>query len=247
MSKPSRMRKYVRIINRLGISSLFLGVVAAVVKTWVTYYLGPPQTGIAAPLVQPVQTQSVQVHQPPAQLAQAQSGGSPSENTVTAATSRQAPVTVEDLLNRSPISLMHWQEMVEKSTGTGPEHERLFRPYLGKEVVWEGFYDQSHLVESPSDDAHACTLILHESRGTLFNKPLLGPPFIRCWLPKQKAEELKTLQRGDWVVVRGRINDAMLAGSRLCTDLDQCEIIARSAVRSVQTALPPLSESTVVR
>jgi hypothetical protein len=247
MSKPSRMRKYVRIINRLGISSLFLGVVAAVVKTWVTYYLGPPQTGIAAPLVQPVQTQTVQSQQPHAQPLPAHVGQSHGEKQVAVVTSPQPPLTVEDLLNQSPISLMRWQEMVEHSTGTGPEHERLFRPYLGKEVVWEGFYDQSHVVESPTDDAHACTLILHESRGTLFNKPVLGPPFIRCWIPKQKAEELKTLQRGDWVVVRGRINDAMLAGSRLCTDLDQCEIIARSAVRSVETALPPLSESTVVR
>lgn len=221
------MRKYLRFVNRLGISSLALGLIAAVIKTWVTYYLGPPYIGAQAGSVPQVQA----VMETPAQHAAAP----------------QSPVTVEDLLNRSPISLMRWQEMVENSRSTGSEHERLFRPYLGKEVVWEGFYDQSHQVESPQDEAHGCTLILHESRGTLFNKPLLGPPFVRCWLPAQSAEELKRLKRGDWVVVRGRLNDGMLAGSRLCTDLDQCEIIARSTVRSVETALPPLSESTVVR
>lgn len=227
MSKPSRMRKYLRIVNRLGISSLALGLIAAVIKTWVTYYLGPPHLGVQAGFVQQVQSEK----ESPAQHAAAP----------------VSPITVEDLLHRSPISLMRWQEMVENSRSTGSEHERLFRPYLGKEVIWEGFYDQSHRVENPDDDAHGCTLILHESRGTLFDKPLLGPPFVRCWLPTQCAEELQTLKRGDWVVVRGRLNDGMLAGSRLCTDLDQCEIIARSTVRSVETVLSPLSESTVVR
>lgn len=211
--QPSRFRKSFRLINRLGVSSLLLGIGAGLIKAWAMFYLGP---GSLAP-------QSAADSPPPAVAA--------------VDVSQTRPSTVEDLLAGSPVTLADWQTKVEQRYETASQRERAFRNYLGKEVIWEGYFDQFHEVAEPRDAEHACTLIVHESRATLFEKRLLGPPTVRCWLPVTAVDSLKTLQRGDWIVVRGRLNDAMLAGSVLCTDLDQTTLVISSSNRAVETAL----------
>ena len=211
---PSRFRKSLRLMNRLGLSSLVLGICAALLKTWATYWLGPP-----AVIPDPV--------------------ASPATPVVTAAIPEEKlrPRTVEDLIAASPISLTDWQIHVEQRYETAAQRERTFRPYLGKQIVWEGYFDQFHEVSRPEDSHHACTLILQESRSALSERQLLGPPSIRCWLPVSAIPKLQQLQRGDWVVIRGRLNNPLLAGSLLCTDVEETELIASHRIRAVETAL----------
>ena len=218
--QPSRLRKSLRVINRLGITSLALGIGATVIKAWAAYWLGPA----ALSPKQPAQAPVAAAMAPAPEIS---------------------PRTIEDLLETSPISLADWQANVERIYETNSQRERVFRKYLGKEVVWEGYFDQFHEVAEPQDAEHACTLIVHESRSTLFEKRLLGPPTIRCWLPASAAVSLKQLERGDWIVIRGQINDPLLAGSLLCTDLEQTEILISNKIRAAETALSP--DAPVIR
>jgi len=218
--QPSRLRNSIRFVNRLGISSLILGVGAALIKAWATYWLGP---AALLPRNEPVAP-------------------------VTASIADQDEIrlrTVEDLLAASPISLADWQANVEQRYETAAQRERAFRQYLGKQVVWEGYFDQFHEVADPQDEAHGCTLIVHESRSTLFEGRPLGPPTVRCWLPKGAGQSLKQVERGDWIVIRGRLNNPLLAGSLLCTDLEQGEVVLSGKVRAVETALSP--DARVIR
>ncbi|WP_437228542.1 hypothetical protein SH661x_000960 [Planctomicrobium sp. SH661] len=206
MEQKSQVRKTIRIINRLGISSLFLGIAAALIRAWVTHWLGPT----SGPAVAPTQTAMIV---------------------------EEKLQTVEDLLSTSPVSLMEWQSNVEQRYDSAAQRERAFRNYIGKQVVWEGYFDQFNLVAEPRDEQSAGVLIMQESHAALFEKRLLGPPSVRCFLPKSAAASLSQLEKGDWVVVRGRLGDPKMAGNLLCTDLSECEVIASSHVRAVETVL----------
>lgn len=157
---------------------------------------------------------------------------------VQAAAAEPAPRTIENLLQRSPVSLMHWQQLVEQSRGTQVERERQFREYLGREVVWEGYFDEVNRNQHSATPERAYVLILHESYAALNSQSLLGPPSIRCYLPESAAPELEQLRRGEWIVVRGVPGDPLMSGSLLCTDLEPCELLAHGRVRQVQLAVP---------
>jgi len=230
--KSSGLRTTARFFNRLGVTSLFLGIGAALIKAWVTYWLGPGH----GPRPEPVQTAVVQ--------------------TPAAATVKK-PRTVEDLLLESPVSLTQWQTEIEQyraasvsSNGLGGEtpeqRERRFRPWFGKVVTWEGYFKQFNAHPHPeAPQQPCCTLIMHESYASLHSDSLLGPPFIRCFLPISAQSQLSQLKAGQWIVVRGRLSNPLLAGSLLCTDLTECQLVAESEIRSVEMAVVPAE--TVVR
>ncbi|SFJ09005.1 hypothetical protein [Planctomicrobium piriforme] len=204
MDRKQGLRKYSRVLNKLGFTSLFLGIVAALAKAWVTHWLGPSSAAV--------------------------------EKTPVVATA-PAPVTVEQLLASSPISLMEWQVAVEQKYETPAQRERAFRNYLGREVVWEGFFDAFHKLPADNPAAPGCTLIMHENFAALSSNSLLGPPFIRCWCPADMEPQLAKLQRGEWIVMRGQLKDPMLLGTVLCTDLTECQLVTSRSVRDVKVAL----------
>jgi hypothetical protein len=224
MGTNSNLRRYSKLAHRLGLSSLVIGIGAAVIKAWVTHWLSPgpitPATPPAAPAV----------------VAMA-SAAAP-------AVSKQK--TVEDLLASSPITLMDWQIAVEQKYDTPAQRERQFRNYLGREVVWEGYFDQSHQLPGDTPERTGYTLILQESRAALFSQKPLGPPSVRCWCPESAGPQLAKLERGQWLVVKGRLKSPLLLGSLLCTDLSDCEIVATSDIRNVEMALSP-EQGTIQR
>ncbi|WP_437191961.1 hypothetical protein [Planctomicrobium sp. SH527] len=204
MDRKTFFRRYSRSIQRLGLGSLAVGIVAAILKAWLTHWLGPSSLAVKP---EPVVAEVQKVE------------------------------TVEDLLNSSPISLMEWQISVEKRYGTEAERERQFRNYLGKEMIWEGYFDQLNPIPKENSNAPGFVLVMQESRAALDSKSLLGPPFIRCWCPVGAEKELSSLKRGEWIVIRGRLKNPTLLGSVLCTDLDACELVATQEVRHVEMTL----------
>lgn len=206
MDRKMFFRRYSRAIQRLGLGSLACGIVAAIVKAWLTHWFGPSSLAV-----------------PP--------------EPVPVVAEVQKAETVEDLLKSSPISLMDWQVSVEKQYRTEAERERQFRNYLGKEMVWEGYFDQLNPIPKENPASPGFVLVMHESRAALHSQALLGPPFIRCWCPVSAEKELKSLKRGDWIVIRGRLRNPTLLGSVLCTDLDTCELVAAQEVRHVEMSL----------
>ena len=237
MEAPEKRSRVSRVIQNLGLGSLAVGVLAGVLKAWVTYWLGPGQW-------------ESKPHVPPAAAVvyEEESVASASERTAKAEPLPEV-FTVETLLKASPIELMDWQRKVESVTAddlSPVEQERLFRDYVGKEVVWEGFFDQCNPDTLSDDPGKHLVLVMQESRWALSANTLLGPPFIRCLIPASNQQMVSNLEKGDWIAVRGRISNPVLAGTLLCTDLKPCEILATGKVRNVEVAVET-DKSRVVR
>gem|GEM_PF-1994201 len=223
MDRKAFFRRSSRIAQQLGIGSIAVGILAALAKAWATYWLGPSVTVRDTPVVTL-----------PAEVS---------------------PATVEDLLKSSPISLSDWQTRVEQQLAvsadgsrpkmTAEQRERLFRDYLGKEMIWEGFLDKAN-PESP--ESGTGIIILQESYAALHSNAILGPPFVRCWCPTDAVKRIADAERGTWVVIRGRLKNPILLGSLMCTDLEGCEVITSSKVRNVETALsiPPAGAEQIL-
>lgn len=211
-------RNWTRFANQLGLGTFIAGVAAGLIKAWITFWLGP---GAHFRPSQPT---------PPPVIA----------TDSAAATTAPEPQSIAALLKTSPISLVDWQQRVEQRYPDMVSRERAFREFSGRDVVWEAYFSAVHPVSEGATSERAYSVVLYESRTTIFaERPLLGPPFIRCLFPESAGPQLQKLKPGDWVVVRGRLSNPVLTGTVLCTDLEPVTLVAAERVRNVDLALEP--------
>jgi hypothetical protein len=196
-------------LGRRVYSTLFMGVLVTVVGGWAAHWLGP------APAPDPIPRPA------PEPVA------------------KSSPPTIARLLSDSPVSLARWQFDAEDRMRSAADRARLFGEHLGRQVVWEGFFDSFHPVREGATANNRYTLIMYDTQRSLNSEQVLGPPFVRCWLPAEAGPQLEQLKRGQWIVVRGTLADPRLLGSLLCTDLRVCKVLAAGDQRNVQMAAAP--------
>lgn len=180
---------------------IITGVLTGVLSEWGAYWLGPDEETVTP-------TVSVASYVDPNIAADDDS--------------------VVELLQKSPISLRRWQELVHGlAQADASIRKPIFHKYLDEQVVWFGYVDQSHtLPESNATEQKAATLIVYDSLDSLHSNQPLGPPFVRCFFSAAKRHQLDQLKRGQKVVIRGTLVNPTMIGSLLASDLSLCEVIA---------------------
>lgn len=151
----------------------------------------------------------------------------PSEPIQTTSVSNSRPSSnVRQLLTDSPIGLGDWLAMVFETYPTLDDRKRAFRDYIGTQVTWEGYFEQyNRSIHDPSPGNTYFLKLLSRHPYTTPNL-LLGRPFVRCWFSAAAKNQLDVLKPGQRIVIRGTLANAEPLGTLLCTDLNQCEIIA---------------------
>ncbi len=223
MGRKAFFTQYWPYIQRLGIGSVIFGAIAALTKVWVEHWLGPA----AFVRETPVEIRMVSAAVP---------------SMATSPLPESTPGTVEALISNSPITLAEWQTRVERKYESAAQRERQFREFLGKEMTWEGYFDQLNPLPDHVEGAPGFVLIMHESYAALHSDAPLPPPSVRCFCSAETGKKLARAKRGEWIVIKGLLSNPLLTGTVLCTDLTQCELIAHSPVRNVNIAAESLTQ-----
>lgn len=178
------------------------GAAAAVIGAWGTHFIGPRQ--------QPVSLSVVAESGTPINESDSKSANEP---------------TAETLLAQSRISFVDWQALVKQSL-TAEQRQAIFERYRGERVTWEGYVDQMNRISPDNGGTSSSQFILaiYEDQETLASRSLGRAPAL-CLFPREAADALGALKRGQRVIVQGTFAATTLHGQLLGTRLYHCQLV----------------------
>ena len=187
----------------------------AIRRRWARKTVAAVSTGVAATIIGAWGTYLVGPRQEAAPLSVSAASVEPTHEP-----------TIEVRLATSRISFADWQALVKQAL-TLEQRQAIFERYRGERVTWQGYVDQVNRVtpENGGTSASQFILVLYEDRETLASKSLGRAPAL-CLFPRDAADDLNALERGQQIVLEGTFAANTLHGQLLGTRLYKCEIIA---------------------
>ena len=91
-----------------------------------------------------------------------------------------------------------------------PERKEFIAPLVGKQVVWEGYYDGHNILNGPTEKSYF-TVSLVESRDKLTQSMFKTPALFR--MPQSELAKAESLQSGDKITLMGTLESHSLIGT----------------------------------